>query len=179
VVADSSENAGAIQRKIQEKGYISLSVGVILDEVNSAIAAITIFQSFITGIIMLVAGLGIMTTMITSVVERTREIGIWKAVGASNRQVLGIFLAESALVGLAGSVLGLALAWVLMLPGNIIGREIIEQQASMPFAGDVLLLPLWVLPVAPAFATLIAVAAALYPALRGARIDPVRALRHE
>jgi putative ABC transport system permease protein len=179
VIADTSSNAEGIRKAVQKQGFIAISVGAILDQVNTVIKGLTIFQSFITGIVLIVAGLGIMTTMITSVVERTREIGIWKAVGATNRQVMTIFLMESAMVGAVGSLLGLGLARVLMFPGNMLGRSIIEQQTSMPFGGDVLILPMWVVIAAPLFATLIAVVAALYPAFRGARIDPVRALRHD
>ncbi len=177
--ADASGNAQQIQKELQKQGYIAVSVGAMLDQMDTVITGLTIFQSFMTGIILVVAGLGIMTTMITSVVERTREIGIWKAVGASNRQVLAVFLTESAFIGIFGSVIGLAIARILMIPGNALGRMIIENETSMPFSGDVAILPLWVIGIAPVFATAIAIAAALYPAFRGARIDPVAALRNE
>ncbi len=177
--ADASENAQDIQKELQKQGYIAVSVGAMLDQMDTVITGLTIFQSFMTGIIMVVAALGIMTTMITSVVERTREIGIWKAVGASNRQVLAVFLTESGFIGVFGSLTGLLMARLLMFPGNALGSWIIERETAMPFAGDVMILPLWVVLLAPLFATAIAVCAALYPAFRGARIDPVAALRNE
>jgi ABC-type antimicrobial peptide transport system permease subunit len=179
VVADSSENAKVIQKELQKKGYIAVSMGALLEEMDSVLMGLTIFQSFITSVILIVAGLGIMTTMITSVLERTREIGIWKAVGATNCQVLLVFLTESAILGFVGSIIGLVGAWLLMIPGNVIGRYILHQKTTLLFSGDVFVLPVWVIVVAPIFATIIGVAASIYPAMRAARIDPVRALRHD
>ncbi|MHC5037589.1 MAG: ABC transporter permease [Planctomycetota bacterium] len=179
VVADSPEHAKTVRNEIQKKGFFAVSVGALLEKLNSVFMALTIYQTFLTSIILLVAGLGIMTTMITSVVERTREIGTWKAIGATDGQVLLVFLTESALVGFVGSVIGLLTARLLMIPGNMLGRHIIAQKTTFLFSGEIFVLPTWVLVLAPIFATLIGITASLYPAMRAARINPVSALRHD
>jgi putative ABC transport system permease protein len=179
VTVDSVEHAKSVQRTLQEQGYIAVSIGALLDEMDSFFAGVTIFQTFITSVILIVAGLGITTTLITSVVERTREIGIWKALGATHVQVLLVFLTESAVVGFLGSLAGLLAARLLMIPGNMLGGYILHKKTTLLFSGDVFVLPVWVLLLAPVFATIIGIIASIYPALRAARIDPVGALRHD
>ena len=128
---------------------------------------------------LVVACLGITNTLVTSVVERTREIGILKAVGASNRQVWGIFLAEGAVIGLAGGLLGLALALGLTVPADAVVREQIEKSTTEKLmTATVVEFPLWLTAATVGFAVGVTTLAAWYPARRAARIEPVEALRH-
>jgi putative ABC transport system permease protein len=131
---------------------------------------------------LLVAALGITNTLFTSVLERTREIGVWKSLGARDGHVLFLFLLEGAVLGLVGGGLGLLAAWGLSIPSDEWVRSLIQQQR----ASDELLLsktvfawPAWVPVAVVLFATLLTTAAALYPARRAARVQPVEALRHE
>lgn len=126
---------------------------------------------------LVVASLGIINTMVMAVLERTREIGVMKAVGAEDGDIRHIFLTESALIGVAGGLAGLLLAWLLGRAMNFGANIYIERQG---FRAETLFhIPLWLVAAAMAFALGVSVASGLYPAGRAARIDPARALRHD
>ena len=110
---------------------------------------------------------------------RPREIGSEKAVGASDGQVMGMFLTESALIGLTGGLLGLGIAALSTIPGDAVAANLISENAAIPFTGSVFVMPLWLLITGPLLGTLTAVVAAFGPARRAARVDPVTALRHD
>ena len=124
-----------------------------------------------------VAALGIVNTMVMSIVERTREIGVLKALGAQDGQVRLLFLIESALLGLIGSLGGLVLGWAVSRLGAFIIRRILVAQEVPQM--DMFHLPLGIALGAIAFGVGVALLAGVYPASRAARVDPVRALRHE
>lgn len=128
-----------------------------------------------------VAALGITNTLVTSVVERTREIGVWKALGATDRQVMVQFLAEGTVIGLLGGLLGLVLAWGLSIPGDGLVRRLVQEQSrhEQLISDSVFEFPGWLLAATVGLAALVTTLAAVYPARRAARVQPVEALRHE
>lgn len=179
VHVDEPANVPAVEDVLKRAGFTAYSVAGFVRQAQQALGIITVILSFLTGVALIVATLGIVNTMVTSVLERTRDIGIWKAVGATDLQVQAIFLVESALIGLLGGGLGLAVAALGMWPGNHLGRRLIVEQTTLPFSGNVFHLPLWLALAGPALGMAVAVLAAIYPARRAARVDPVRALRHD
>ncbi|MCL5736504.1 MAG: ABC transporter permease [Actinobacteria bacterium] len=136
-------------------------------------SATKIFNSIIFGVALislLVGGLSVVNTMTMSVFERTREIGIRKAIGASHRQIVGQFLIESAMIGFLGGVTGLALGWITSIAVN----------AVMASSGTVLFLVTPRLALGSlAFAIVLGVGSGFYPSLHAARLKPVLALRYE
>jgi putative ABC transport system permease protein len=138
----------------------------ILDMVGTITGIFTVVISSIAGISLLVGGIGIMNIMLVSVTERTREIGIRKAVGAKNRDILVQFLIESTVLSISGGVLGilfavavtLILARFTVLKTNITGMSIL---------------------LAISFSTIIGLFFGIYPAMRAARLNPIEALRYE
>jgi putative ABC transport system permease protein len=130
---------------------------------------------------LLVAAVGITNTLVTSVVERTREIGVLKAVGATRGQVTGLFLAEGAAIGLTGGLLGVAAALAISVPADGYVRGLIQGQMNGEEMRSTTIFefPWWLLAGGVAFAVLVTTLAALYPARRAARIDPILALKYE
>ncbi|HEV3438187.1 MAG TPA: FtsX-like permease family protein [Gemmata sp.] len=131
-------------------------------------------------IALFVAGIGITNTLVTSVVERTKEIGILRAVGATRGQILGLFLTEGTFIGLLGSGLGLALARALAIPADQWVWTLIEKQAGGEtlVTMTVFVFPWWLWVGAVVFAVVVTTAAAYYPARRAAKIHPIEALRY-
>ena len=179
VMVDDPSNAPKVEQELRDLGYTAFSVASVLEQVETMLTVITVIIAFLTGIALIVSTLGIVNTMITSVLERTREIGIFKAVGATNTQVMAVFLTESALIGLVGGLVGLGLAVLAMIPGDMIAASIIAERASVPYNGSVFVLPLWLAVAGPALGAFTAIIAAIAPARRASRIDPVKALRHD
>lgn len=131
-------------------------------------------------IALFIAGIGITNTLITTVLERTREIGILKAVGAKDGDVTLLFLAEGMVVGLLGGTLGIAAARLIAGPADELVYNLVKKvsQSNMT-SGTVFEFPWWLTGGAVLFAVLVTTLAAWYPARRAARIEPVDALRHE
>lgn len=129
---------------------------------------------------LVVAAVGITNTLVTSVLERTREIGVLRAVGATRRQIVSLFLLEGALVGAIGAALGLALARGLSVWGDGFVKRLIQQQMNgQPMRSETVFdFQWWVWVGTLAFAVLVTTLAALYPARRAARVNPIEALRH-
>jgi len=142
----------------------------LLETANSVTATLTAFLAGIGAISLLVGGIGIMNIMLVSVTERTREIGLRKAVGAHNRDILLQFLAEALMLTLVGGLIGIAVSYGL--------AEIARNFSSPDFPLAVLIEP-------GSLAAAVSVSAAcgllfgLYPAIRATRLDPIEALRHE
>ena len=132
---------------------------------------LTIFLGGIAAISLLVGGIGIMNIMLVSVSERTREIGLRKAVGAHKRDILIQFLTESSVLSLIGGLIGIALGWTF---SYFVGRIANAYDAPInPTIGlDIVLL-------ATLFSTAVGLFFGLYPANRAASLEPVEALRYE
>lgn len=125
----------------------------------------------IASVSLVVGSIGIMNIMLVSVVERTREIGLRKALGAKRSDILVQFLTESAMLSLCGGVAGILLGWVII---NVVSA--IAVSAGLPFEA---MLPLDVVALAVGVSLLVGLISGIYPAFRAARLDPIEALRHE
>ncbi|EKD89259.1 MAG: hypothetical protein ACD_34C00138G0002 [uncultured bacterium] len=132
---------------------------------------LTIFLGGIAGISLLVGGIGIMNIMLVSVTERTREIGLRKALGARKKDILIQFLTESSLLSLLGGIIGIGLGWLIAF---IVGRIAVASGTPFnPVVGlDAILL-------ATLFSTAVGLFFGIYPANRAANLQPVEALRYE
>ena len=133
-------------------------------------------------IALLVAAIGIANTMTMAILERTREIGLMKAVGANNRHVLAIFLGEAAGIGFLGGLGGVLISWGLGQILNVIVLGYMAGQSAQtgaPPPTSAVITPLWLPLSALLFATLMGLASGLYPALSAATLAPVTALKYE
>ena len=120
---------------------------------------------------------GIIFQSFMSILERTREIGIMKAIGGSDGDIRRIFLVEASVIGCMGGVAGVALGWLV---GRVInfGANVYIQSQGGP-TGNLFTLPLWLVAGAIGFAFVVSLIAGSYPASRAARLDPIQALRHD
>ena len=123
------------------------------------------------------AALGIANTMIMSITERRREIGILKSLGADEREIQLTFLVESGTIGAVGAVIGIGLGWVGTRIVALVMEAVMKREEMPVF--DPFAMPLWLILVALLFGVAVSVAAGAYPARRAARVDPVEALRGE
>lgn len=162
------------------------SATAVLNTLSSVFSIIELFLAGIAAISLLVAGIGIMNIMIVSLMERTREIGILKALGMKSRTVLLIFLGESIIIGLLGAVIGVVSGWGLAnivafaLSGGGLGlRNQVSQTGNFNAMAITPVLTPTVTMLALAFGVGVSVIFALYPAWRASKLKPVEALRYE
>ena len=179
LVARRLEDVPAVEEAASAGGLQVRSVREAVERIRQSLQAATVVAAFLAGIAVFVSALGIVNTMVMSILERTREIGLLKALGATDADVGLLFLAEAAILGLCGGAIGVGLAAGLGMAGDRVGRAKIEEAFLMPFEGTLFQLPWWLVAGGLAFAVTTSLAAAIVPALRAARVDPVRALRHE
>jgi ABC-type lipoprotein release transport system permease subunit len=179
VVRVSDPNAlPNVQKRLNELGFSSFSVVDQLKELRTVFLILNSALGLLGGISLLVASFGIANTMIMSILERTREIGIMKAIGAEDREIKLIFFVEAGLIGLAGGVVGSLAAWAIAAVANRVAYRFILKPQGVAYV-DFFALPPYLWLGAIIFAVAVAILAALYPAARAARIDPVKALRHD
>jgi ABC-type lipoprotein release transport system permease subunit len=171
-------DAAALVEWLRGQGYEVESLEMILDMANRGIIILKTMLGSVGGLALLVASIGIANTMIMAVYERTKEIGILKAVGASPRQIRRLFVIESSLIGLLGGVVGTILGWLLGKGLNWLILQILAWQ-DVPMEGTFFIVSWWLVAGALAFATLVGLLAGLYPAARAARLAPLEALRYE
>ncbi len=176
--AKSLNDATQIVDWFSELGYEVESLKMMLDMANRGMIIMQTLLGSVGGLALLVASLGIANTMIMAVYERTKEIGILKAVGAAPGQIRTLFVVEASFIGLLGGVVGTILGWLLGKGLNWLILAIFEWQ-EVNVTGDFFVVSWWLVAGALAFATLVGLLAGLYPAARAARLVPLDALRYE
>jgi putative ABC transport system permease protein len=162
---------------IKKMGFATYS---LLDATNGLRLVFAVFDLFLGifgSLALVVASLGIVNTLVMAILERRREIGILKALGAADRDVRRLFFVEAGAMGLLGGICGVAIGW-LIGHGINFGTNIYLARRDLP-AISVTAVPWWMVAAAIAFSILVSLAAGMYPASRAARLDPVQALRYE
>jgi putative ABC transport system permease protein len=170
--------------QIVAMGYQAFTPQQFVQGINSFFVILQVIFGGVGAIALLVAAIGIANTMTMAILERTREIGLMKAVGATNRDVLSVFLGEAAGIGFIGGLGGVAIGWLLAQAINVVAVAYFAQQAAGEGGGGpaptvVVYTPIWLTLFALFFATLVGLLSGLYPALRAATLVPVNALKYE
>lgn len=189
VRASSRETTAEVSQAIRDMGLNASGLGDYLDDLNNFFQTMRLMLGGVGGVALLVAAFGVANTMMMAILERTKEIGLMKAIGASDREVLTIFLIEAGLVGFIGGSLGVGLSLFLQRLINRAVANIPTDQTGGGFnflpidvtqIGDNLIVIPTILPVlALVLATGVGLAAGFFPALRAARLSPVIALKQE
>jgi putative ABC transport system permease protein len=177
VRVEKPTNVKEVEDTIKKMGFGSFS---ILDAANSlrlAFGVLDLFLGVFGSLALAVASLGIVNTLVMAILERRREIGIMKALGASDGDVRSLFFGEAATMGLFGGSLGVLLGWLIGRAINAATNIYLSRQ-DLP-KQDIWSVPWWLVLTAVVFSILVSLFAGLYPAGRAARLDPVQALRYE
>jgi putative ABC transport system permease protein len=166
-----------LKKQMEELGFETFSFMDQLEEIKTGFIFVDMFLFAVGMIAIVVASLGIINTMVMSILERYKEIGIMKAVGASDRDVKKIFFFEAGVIGFMGGVFGLALGWIVSLLINLIINGFANRE-GVPYI-NFFSFTWWLCLGAIVFSILVSLIAGIYPTIRASRVDPVVALRHD
>ncbi|CZQ99127.1 ABC transporter ATP-binding protein/permease [Trichococcus ilyis] len=171
LVSDDPENTQAIKDEVAALGYRGSSADALASTFTQMLDIFTYILSGVAGISLFVSAIMILTVLYISVVERTQEIGVIKAIGGRKKDIRRIFVSESFLIGLFSGLLGVGIAYLITVVGNIVVENLFDTA---------------ILNMTPGFAAfgiitsvIISMVAGLMPAQKAARLDPVEALRHD
>ena len=167
----------AVEQAIKKLGFNTFSILDATKSMRRFFAILDLFLGIFGSLALTVASIGIINTLVMAILERRREIGIMKAVGASDADVRGLFVAEAGAMGLLGGICGTALGWFIGRVINLGTNIYLKRQGFPP--EHIWSVPVWLVAGALGFSFLVSLVSGLYPASRAARLDPVQALRYE
>jgi putative ABC transport system permease protein len=166
-----------IESSITHMGFAAFSLIDVTRNLRTFFAIFDLFLGIFGSLALAVASLGIINTLVMAILERRREIGVLKALGAANRDVRQLFFAEAGVMGLVGGVFGVLLGWTI---GRIIhfGTMVYMKRQGLS-SPNIWSVPWWLVLSAIGFAVVVSLVSGIYPASRAAQLDPVEALRYE
>lgn len=177
VKVKSPKQVQAVEDAAKKMGFNTFSILDATRSLGQFFAVLDLFLGIFGSLALAVASIGIVNTLVMAILERRREIGIMKAIGASDGDVKKLFFAEAGAMGILGGILGVALGWAIGQVINL-GTNFYLKRQSLP-PEHFWAVPWWLVGGAIAFAFLVSLVSGLYPAGRAARLDPVQALRYE
>lgn len=187
VRATSRETTNQVSADIRALGYEVSGMADFLNQLNQFFGTMRLVLGGVGGVALLVAAFGVANTMTMAILERTKEIGLMKAIGATDRDVMTIFLTEAAMVGMVGGAAGVALSLFIQNLVNSALKNMPTGEGGINFLpidpsqiqGNLFVIPTELTLFAVGLATLVGIGAGLFPALRAARMLPVLALKSE
>jgi putative ABC transport system permease protein len=182
VKVDDPASAASVRKRIERLGLGAHSAQDVIDEVNKLMTAVTLILGFFSGIALVVGALMVINTMIISVYERTKEIGLTKALGASDSDIMKMFLAECLIIGIIGGVFGDLLGIGFSMLIDIVGKPFLVSALGSDLgaglqSGSITVITPWMLAAGFAISLVLSIVSGLYPARRAARLNPLDALR--
>jgi putative ABC transport system permease protein len=166
-----------VEDAIKKMGFNTFSILDASRSIQQFFKVLDVFLGIFGSLALAVAFIGIVNTLVMAILERRREIGIMKAIGASDGDIKKLFFAEAGAMGILGGIVGVALGWAIGQVINL-GTNVYLKRQSFP-PEHFWSVPWWLVAFALLFSFLVSLAAGLYPAGRAARLDPVQALRYE
>lgn len=176
VYADDMENVTAVQKAITDMGFQANSQMEWIEQSQKTYNMIQLVLGGIGAISLFVAAIGIANTMMMSIYERTKEIGVIKVLGCDLRTIRNMFLLESGFIGFIGGAIGVAISYGI---GFIMNHFLGIGQIMTGQAGDISRIPLWLAAAAVVFAIFVGMAAGFFPSLRAMHLSPLAAIRNE
>jgi putative ABC transport system permease protein len=167
----------AVEDAIKKMGFSTFSILDASRGLQQVFRVLYAFLGIFGSLALIVASIGIVNTLVMAILERRREIGIMKAIGASDGDVKKLFFAEAGAMGIFGGIVGVALGWAIGQVINLGTNVYMKRQGFPP--EHFWAVPLWLVVFAILFAFVVSLVSGLYPAGRAARLDPVQALRYE
>jgi putative ABC transport system permease protein len=166
-----------VEDTVKQMGFGTFSLLDATNNLRTVFAVFDLLLGIFGSLALVVASLGIINTLVMAILERRREIGVLKALGAADRDIRKLFFAEAGAMGLLGGILGVGIGWSI---GRAItfGTNVYLRRQELP-AINLSRVPWWMVAGAIAFSIGVSLVAGIYPASRAARLDPVEALRYE
>ncbi|HBA64425.1 MAG TPA: ABC transporter permease [Lachnospiraceae bacterium] len=175
VYVDELDNVDGVQEAIRALGYNTSSNIEYMESMKSQFAIIQAVLGGIGAVSLFVAAIGIANTMMMSIYERTKEIGVIKVLGCDLKNIKQMFLMEAAFIGLLGGVIGNVLSYLI----SFVINRIVSAEAILGVDGSISYIPPWLALASMGFAVLVGMAAGYFPALRAMRLSPLAAIRNE
>jgi ABC-type lipoprotein release transport system permease subunit len=177
VRVNKSKAVAQVEDEIKKQGFSTFSIVDASKNITRFFKFLDLFLGIFGSMALAVASLGIVNTLVMAILERRREIGIMKAIGASDGDVKRIFFFEAGAMGLLGGALGTGLGWMIGRVINVGTNIWLQRQELRP--ENFWYVPWWLVALALGFSIFVSLFAGLYPASRAAKLDPVHALRHD
>jgi putative ABC transport system permease protein len=177
VKVDTSKNMTTVKNELTNMGYKTASVGEKIDQISRIFKIVQLVLLVFGAVALIVASIGMFNTLTISLLERTRDIGIMKALGARDRSIYAIFLTESTVIAFVGGIFGVILAMLIGLLANIAVAMLATKAGGQTEA--IFQPPMLFVTIIFVFSILVGVLTGLYPSKRAAKINPLDALRYE
>ncbi len=172
------EDVENIRKSISEMGYEAYSLTEYLESMQQTANIIQAVLGGIGAVSLLVAAIGITNTMVMSIYERTKEIGIMKVIGASLTDIKKLFLFEAGTIGLIGGIIGILFSLLISFILNNIGMNFVDDYMGFTDV-NISVIPIWLVIAAATFSTLIGIISGYYPAKRATKLSPLEAMKNE
>jgi putative ABC transport system permease protein len=177
VRANDPAAVAQLESSIAQMGFAAFSLIDVTRNLRTFFAIFDLFLGIFGSLALAVASLGIINTLVMAILERRREIGVLKALGAANRDVRQLFFVEAGVMGFVGGIFGVALGWAIGKAIHLATVVYLKRQGMT--SPNIWTVPWWLVLGAIGFAVLVSLASGIYPASRAAKLDPVEALRYE
>lgn len=178
VRVESPADVERVEKQIREMGFETQSALQGMEEMQGVFIFMDVLVLVVGAVALVIATLGIINTQLMAVLERYREIGVYKAIGASNGDLAILFLAEAGLIGLLGGLGGLMLGGVVAWTLNAVINAYVHSQ-GVTATLDMFAFPIWLPTATVTFCLMMSIVGGLYPAMRAAHVDPIQAIRKE
>lgn len=180
IIVNDLENVAAVQEQIEAMGFSAISMAQIREEMQGYLGVIQLVLGSLAAISLLVAAISITNTMIMSIYERTKEIGIMKVLGCFISNIRLVFLMEAGLIGLLGGILGTLISYGISAVMNMLGSGVVGSMLGIAAEdSNISIIPLWLVLLALVFSTIIGLISGFYPANRAVKISALEAIRNE